>query len=753
MKTRRKRILAFMVVSISLLYFPVFDLLALVDSSLTEQTGGNDANLERNSSYRVICRVAPQVATVISGIDTSCKRRSDTFENVTLSDRISYIPGMITWETSKVNKDYDEEEGWVTAQYVKANTVGDDWSALAQNYVLYYLNFRVKRDAPTGASNINYTLDATISGTGGSNEKGTFSDFNYIVIYDKTPPVTTPDPAAGYYNTDIEVAISADETPSTVYYSVGVDADYAEYTAPIAISGAEGTCTETDLWMKSVDVPYQSSQNWEIAHYAAYVIDKEDPSMSNFSAVPEVVGMGGTVTVGFDVSDCSGVLSNNGRPNYVLLGGKAMSWASGEDAGRFEYQRAIDGTEENPPVVEVKVTDRAGNWTIQTVAGLVEFDLDGPEFAITPLPDPVYLEQLLEIDLEASETLSAAKPTVTVGGLAADYDSDEGDRKNYDYVYLMTGRNWEASFSFLSPSEDWDEDELPNWWETRFGLDPHDPTGPNGLAGDPDEDGWTNLQEYQFYEMAGELSDPTDPASGGQAIPLHKGWNLISYTVNTAWYTGEIAPSGLLTGVSKVRIEGDSWGNFFSSARFKGSAANMTAAQVRHPNGEWKYYGQFQPDWRNTLDYISPDQGLWINMAAADTLILRGASSAAGKRITPSGDNYPAISLGSGWNLVGILPRTCFYTEGYDHDAAGPSDLAESRGYSDVATTLKAAFNLNSTEFNKIRAIQIMYSNGVKAYDSTVPARYWSLKFVQPGAGVWIRLNEGQTTTINYREP
>ncbi len=734
-------------------FLAAFDSPALVDSSLTEQTGGNDANLERNSTYRVICRITPQVPTTISAIDTSCKRRFDTFENVSLTDRIMNIPGMITWETSKVNVDYDEEEGWVTAQYVKANTVGDDWSALAQPYVLYWLNLKVKRDAPVGASNINYTFDATISGVGGSDEKGTFTDFNYLVTYDKTPPVTTPDPVAGYYNTDRAITLLVNETPSTTYYSVGSDSNYVEYTSPVPISGAEGTCTSTDLWMKSVDIPYQTEQNWETAHLATFVIDKEEPTMSSFSAVPEVVGLGGTVTVGFNVSDCSGVLSNSGRPNYVRLGGQALSWSSGEDVGRFEYQRVIDGTESDPPILEVKVTDRAGNWTIQTVAGLVEFDLEGPQFTISPSPDPVYLEQLLEIHLEANETLSAAKPTVTVGEESADYDSDEGDRKNYEYNYLMTGRSWEASFSFLSPSDDWDEDELPNWWETRYGLDPHSAVDPNGSAGDPDSDGWTNQAEHQFYQMAGELVDPMDGTSGGQAIPLHKGWNLIGYTVNTAWYKGAVAPSGLLAGVAKVQIPGDSWGDFFGAARFKDSAANMIAAQVRHPSGEWKYYGQFQPDWRNTLDYISPDQGLWINMAAADTLILRGTGTTGAKRVMPASETYPSISLASGWNLVGILPRTCFYTEGWDHDVEGPSDLVDSRGYPDVATALRAAFNLNSTEFNKIRAIQIMYSDGVKAYDSEVPARYWSLKFVQPGVGAWIRLKDGQSTTINYREP
>lgn len=266
---------------------------ALVNSSLSEQTGGNNAVLERNSTYRVLCQVKPQVATYISGIDTSCRRRLDTFESVVLSDRIMKIPGMITWETSKVNKDFKTDEGWVTAQYVKANTVGADWSTLAQPYPIFWLDLKVKRNAPLGSSNINYTEDATISGVGGSEEKGLFDDFNYEVIADQTAPVTSPQPAEGYYKTDQNISILVNETPSSIYYRVGLVGDYLEYDGSISVVGVPGECTTTEIWMKSVDSPYETDQNWEVPHYATFVIDRENPTMTNFSASPATVGMEG----------------------------------------------------------------------------------------------------------------------------------------------------------------------------------------------------------------------------------------------------------------------------------------------------------------------------------------------------------------------------------------------------------------------------------------------------------------------------
>ncbi len=45
-------------------------------------------------------------------------------------------------------------------------------------------------------------------------------------------------------------------------------------------------------------------------------------------------------------------------------------------------------------------------------------------------------------------------------------------------------------------SVDSDGDGMPDAWEQRFHLDPHDATGANGPNGDADGDGVTNLQEY-----------------------------------------------------------------------------------------------------------------------------------------------------------------------------------------------------------------------------------------------------------------
>jgi hypothetical protein len=56
-------------------------------------------------------------------------------------------------------------------------------------------------------------------------------------------------------------------------------------------------------------------------------------------------------------------------------------------------------------------------------------------------------------------------------------------------------------------SLDTDADGLPDGWELSYGLNPLFSTGDDGAQGDPDRDGFTNLQE------ATADTDPTDPAS------------------------------------------------------------------------------------------------------------------------------------------------------------------------------------------------------------------------------------------------
>ncbi len=67
---------------------------------------------------------------------------------------------------------------------------------------------------------------------------------------------------------------------------------------------------------------------------------------------------------------------------------------------------------------------------------------------------------------------------------------------------------------------DSDGDGLPDLWEVEVGLDPVSATGINGAEGDPDDDGFTNLQEFGGTTDPWEVDDPANPGSERVFLPF-----------------------------------------------------------------------------------------------------------------------------------------------------------------------------------------------------------------------------------------
>ena len=76
---------------------------------------------------------------------------------------------------------------------------------------------------------------------------------------------------------------------------------------------------------------------------------------------------------------------------------------------------------------------------------------------------------------------------------------DDGDGLTYGLEFIIN-----------TQPQDWDSDNdgLPDGWEWQYGLDPLSSSGINGSVGDPDGDGFTNLNEY-LYGMPTSWDDPS----------------------------------------------------------------------------------------------------------------------------------------------------------------------------------------------------------------------------------------------------
>ena len=90
-------------------------------------------------------------------------------------------------------------------------------------------------------------------------------------------------------------------------------------------------------------------------------------------------------------------------------------------------------------------------------------------------------------------------------GLPGLPDSQEDVGGWEDYPEVHRGANWDT-----------DHDGMPDEWEKRAGLNPHDPS--DGGA-DRDSDGYTNLEEYLGW-LAGEFPDPGGAPDPGRRRAL-----------------------------------------------------------------------------------------------------------------------------------------------------------------------------------------------------------------------------------------
>jgi hypothetical protein len=130
---------------------------------------------------------------------------------------------------------------------------------------------------------------------------------------------------------------------------------------------------------------------------------------------------------------------------------------------------------------------------------------DDPKAVMYPFYDGTRDATLAPDDIKGIQTIYGNP--ITKGELAEFRFDDGGLTAEDSTVKTNWLQNWNAAAvltngavfatNTVAPlNKDTDGDGLPDWWEMANGLDPYDGTGANGSAGDPDNDGLSNLGEY-----------------------------------------------------------------------------------------------------------------------------------------------------------------------------------------------------------------------------------------------------------------
>ncbi len=107
--------------------------------------------------------------------------------------------------------------------------------------------------------------------------------------------------------------------------------------------------------------------------------------------------------------------------------------------------------------------------------------------------------------------------------------------------------------------DDWDDDGLPNTWETANDLDPESDTGVNGAGGDLDLDGFSNWSEYVAGTLANDDQSFLDLSNFQPTLDGRMTFEFPALSSRTyqVWYKENMnAPTWLQDGIAFPGIDG-----------------------------------------------------------------------------------------------------------------------------------------------------------------------------------------------------
>jgi hypothetical protein len=203
------------------------------------------------------------------------------------------------------------------------------------------------------------------------------------------------------------------------------------------------------------------------------------------------------------------------------------------------------------------------------------------------------------------------------------------------------------------------------------------------------------------------------------AIPLHQGWNLISFPVKTCFYLDNI--SGYDDGPPNVPMlpfttfkKVDSIANILTGIEGKYTSVRSSDKIGAHT------FDPLLPDFSD-MKYMAGGYGYWIEMIEAGILEIQG--------IRASPNDF--LALENGWNLVG------YWDESVQHTQSKPlvafPDMSTFEQVERIGDILKSI----DGQYDVLRTFD---SNGAHTYDPMLEP-YSDVYYLGPGYGFWVRMN------------
>ncbi len=246
-------------------------------------------------------------------------------------------------------------------------------------------------------------------------------------------------------------------------------------------------------------------------------IERDPPVILNVIVQPKNQEQGSSVSIAATITDNTGLFSvfvNITDPKGIIYSinmGRTgndefrVTFTNTNEAGIYSFKIiAVDRT------IHRNTATKQGDFSIfkESIAPIISFFNAEPSVQLKG--EPVDIICLASDNVEIKSVIvSITTPSIEIYKRNLEFVSE--DKYAYSSNYETSGKyifNIEVSdksnnvvntvdkaFWITSDLEDIDDDGMPNWWEERYNLDPEDP---NDAKSDPDEDGYTNLEEYEI---------------------------------------------------------------------------------------------------------------------------------------------------------------------------------------------------------------------------------------------------------------